>query len=175
MLYGNLTWPEYQIHNLFAYMSLRTDIALWESQVESCILYIRKPNCRKVERACLSLNCRAGIGGQVAPAPGWAPAFISPWNTQETTAGLGAERLLRVPSARAPPTALRTCLCHAHRHFWKPVCLSPTGRTLALEAAPSVYASPGRSLTGKASQPRFCWNQAPAATSASWRRPPSFN
>lgn len=89
--------------------------------------------------------------------------------------GSDQKEFCRCPQPRAPPTALSTCPCHAQGCFSKPVQLSLTGRTLALEGAPGVFASPGRSLTGRASQPRFCWKQAPVAPSASWRRPPSFN
>lgn len=130
----------YQIHNLFAYVSLWTDVALWESRITSSILYIRKPNCRKVERACLSLNFRAWIRGQVGGAPGWAPAFIGPWNTQQTTAGARSRKTSAgalspvpfpppPPPAPAMPTATFQSLSGSHSPdrllLWKvcPVCL----------------------------------------------------
>lgn len=67
-----------------------------------------------------------------------------------------------------PPPSPSVCLYPAHHHLSKPV----THGSLALEGVPSVFASPGRSLTGKASQTRFCLNQAAAAPSASWRKTP---
>lgn len=50
---------------------------------------------------------------------------------------------------------------------WTPLWTFIRRGSLALEGVPSVFASPGRSLTGKASQTRFCLNQAAAAPSAS--------
>lgn len=137
------------------------------------VLYIRKPNHRDVQRPRLSLNCRAGIHGQVCWTPLGTTAFVSSSNKQ-TTAGLQAGRFLSVSLALCPSHyPLHLPLSHPpppskahHPPCWSLACLGRCGQGVCF----SWEISDRRGLTDTA-----LFESSSSSTVCQLEKDPSFN